>query len=73
MVLIDSPSNWNTSTVIRIETGIAVSEMQRRPPVQQEQEQHDRDDDQRLHQHALDVADRGLDEVGLPEQHVGRP
>ena len=68
MVLIDRPNALNTSTVIRIEIGMAVSEMNVVAHSSQEQEQDDGDDDHRLHQHLFDVADRGLDEVGLPEQ-----
>ena len=45
MVLMVRPKAWNTSTVIRIEIGIAVSEMSVARDVHQEHEQHDGDDD----------------------------
>ena len=56
--------------VIRIETGMAVSEMAVVRTVQQEGEQHDRHHHHGLEQHLLHVVDRGLDEVGLPEENV---
>ena len=72
MVLMVRPKARNTSTVIRIEIGMAVSEIDGGAHVQQEDEQHDRDHHGGLEQHALDVADRGLDEGRLPELDVGR-
>ena len=53
MVLIDRPKALKTSTVIRIEIGMAVSEMSGRAHVHQEQEQHDGDHERRFDQHAL--------------------
>ena len=43
---------------------------ERRAEVQQEQEQHDHHQDRAVAQRLGDVADRGLDEVGLAEQHA---
>ena len=59
-------------TVMRIEIGNGGERNGRRAPVEQKQEQHDSDDDQRLDQNLLNVVDRHLDEVGLPEQDGGR-
>ena len=42
----------------------------RGPPVHQEQEQHDGDDRAGLEQDPLDIADRGLDEIGLAEDDL---
>ena len=67
MVLIDRPKALKTSTVIRIEIGMAASEMSGRAHVHQEQKEDHGDDQRRLHQHALHVGDRGLDEGRLPE------
>ena len=53
IVLMVRPKAWNTSTVIRIDIGMAVSETQRRARVHQEHEQDHRHDDGRLEQHAL--------------------
>ena len=57
-------------TVIRIEIGMAVSEMKVARAFIRNTNHH-RDDDGGLEQRALDVADRSLDEGRLPELDVG--
>ena len=59
-------------SVIRIESGMAASEISGRAHVHQEDDEHERDDDGRLDQRLLQAADRGLDEGRLPELDVRR-
>ena len=70
MVLIDKPGEMEDHRGGQDRDRNRGQRDRRRAPVQQEGEQDDRDHERRLEQHALHVADRGLDEVGLPEQDL---
>ena len=73
MVLIDRPNSWKTITVIRIESGMAVSEMTVVRKFSRNRNRTTATTTSGLDQHRSHVVDRGLDEGRLPEQDVGRP
>ena len=70
IVLMVRPNSWKTITVIRMEIGMAVSEIAVVRQFSRNRNRTHGDDDERLDQHAQHVVDRHLDERGLAEQHV---
>ena len=71
MVLIVRPKAWNTSTVIRIEIGMAVSEMNVARTFIRNRNRMTATTTAASSSTRFDVADRGLDEGRLPELDVG--
>ena len=69
-MLIVSPKALKTRAVTRIDIGMAVNETTVARAFEQENEQDHGDDDRGLNEDSLDIADRGLDERGLPELDV---
>jgi hypothetical protein len=71
MVLIDRPKYLNTSTVMKIDTGMAVSAISVGARCAQEEVQDHRDEHRGADQLALQRVDGRLDEAGLAEGDTG--